>query len=170
MPHFAVRVALVVLAASASLGAQSKPAEPATLKAVLLRHWNDIGGKVVAMAENFPEDKYEFKPVDGVRTFGDVIRHVGFWNEYVEKTARGEKADDRQNEWPKAQFQNKAQLVAALKRSMEAAAAQLKAGAEPASRAADLWVAFIGHSSEHYGQLVVYYRLNGLVPPASRTQ
>ena len=100
-----------------------------------------------------------------MRTFGDVLRHVGFWNEYVEKTARGEKADERQNELPKEQFHTKAQLVSALKRSTEAAAAQLKAGPEPTGRIADLWVSFIAHSSEHYGQLVVYYRLNGLVPP-----
>src|SRR5215210_7010196 len=91
MPQIAARVALVMLAAAVSLGAQTKPAEPVTLKAILLRHWNDIGGKVVALAENFPEDKFEYKPVDSVRTFGDVLRHVGFWNEYVEKTAKGEK-------------------------------------------------------------------------------
>jgi hypothetical protein len=36
--------------------------------------------------------------------------------------------------------------------------------------AAELWMSFISHSSEHYGQLVVYYRLNGIVPPASRGQ
>ena len=169
MPQIAARVALVMLAASVSLGAQTKPAEPVTLKAILLRHWNDIGGKVVALAENFPEEKFEYKPVDSVRTFGDVLRHVGFWNEYVEKTAKGEKADERQNELPKAQFHTRAQLVSALKRSVDAAAAQLQAGPEPTGRAAELWVSFISHSSEHYGQLVVYYRLNGVEPPTSRT-
>ena len=170
MPQFAFPVACLVVAAGVSLGAQTKPAEPATLKAVLLQHWNEIGEKVIAMAENFPEDKYDFKPVDGVRTFADVLRHVGFWNEYVQKTARGEKADGRANELSKTEFRTKAQLVGALKRTTAAAAEQLKAGPEPTAKLADLWVAFIGHSSEHYGQLVVYYRLNGLVPPASRTQ
>jgi hypothetical protein len=49
--------------------------------------------------------------------------------------------------------------------------AQLKAGdANVPLTAARTWLSFISHSSEHYGQLVVYYRLNGLVPPASRPQ
>jgi uncharacterized damage-inducible protein DinB len=170
MPQFAIRVACVVLAAAVSLGAQGRPPEPTSVKAVLLEHWNEIGEKVIAMAENFPEDKYEYRPTKEVRTFGDVLRHVGFWNEYVEKTARGEKFDTKPNELPKAEYHTKAQLVAALKKTTEAAAAQLKSGGEPNPKLVDLWTSFIGHSSEHYGQLVVYYRLNGIVPPASRTQ
>jgi hypothetical protein len=103
------------------------------------------------------------------RTFGDVLRHVAFWNQWVAKTARGEKPDGRQNELPKAEFNTKTKVVAALKSSLAEAANELKKQSpslEP--KQASLWGSFIAHSSEHYGQLVVYYRLNGLVPPASR--
>ena len=65
--------------------AQSKP--PANSREMLLVHWNDIGGKVVKLAEEFPEDKYNFKPVDDVRTFADQLRHVAFWNNYLARTA-----------------------------------------------------------------------------------
>ena len=63
------------------------------------------------------------------------------------------------------------QVVAALKKSLDAGVAQLKSSpATPPANATEQWMSFISHSSEHYGQLVVYYRLNGLVPPASRGQ
>lgn len=161
---------LLVLAAALPAAAQQKPAEPATLRGVLLDGWNGIGEKVVALAENLPADKYDFRPVDGVRTFADTLRHVAFWNDWVTRTARGEKPDGKPNELPKAEYATKPAIVAALKKSIADGAAQLKAGADPAPAAAELWMSFITHSSEHYGQLVVYYRLNGLVPPASRQQ
>ena len=150
--------------------AQAAKPEPA-VRDVLLKEWTDISEKVVKLAEEFPEDKYEFRPVQGVRTFADNLRHVAFWNGYVAKTARGEKADTKQNELPKAQYASKAAIVKALKESLADATAQLKNGpATPTAKLTDLWVAFTEHSGEHYGQMVVYYRLNGIVPPASRGQ
>jgi hypothetical protein len=150
--------------------AQTAKPEPA-MRDVLLKQWTDIGEKVVQLAEQFPEDKYEFKPVAGVRTFGDQLRHVAFWNGYVAKTARGEKADGKLNELPKAEYATKAAVVKALKSSLADATAQLKQGpATPNAKLTELWVSFTEHAGEHYGQLVVYYRLNGIVPPASRGQ
>ncbi len=158
--------ALAVVAGPAY--AQQAP-RPENTRDVLLAGWNEIGEKVVKLAEEFPEAKYEYKPVDTVRSFADVLRHVAFWNEYVAKAARGEKPDGKQNELPKAQYATKAAIVAVLKSSLAAAAAELKkAPAAPEPRATSLWSSFTSHTSEHYGQLVVYYRLNGLVPPASR--
>lgn len=157
--------ALITFAATA----HAQQSKPDTNRDVLLAGWNDIGGRVVKMAEEFPENKYDYKPADGVRTFADVLRHVAFWNQWVAKTARGEKPDGKPNELPKAQYATKAALVAVLKSSLADAAAELKKQpASPEARSTSLWTSFIGHNSEHYGQLVVYYRLNGIVPPASR--
>jgi hypothetical protein len=165
----AVVSAFVLLAAGGAHAQAPKP-DPTT-RDVLLKQWTEIGDKVVKMAEEFPEDKYEFRPVPGVRTFADNLRHVAFWNGYVAKTARGEKADAKQNELPKAEYATKAKIVAALKSSLAEATALLKNGAAtPSPKLIDLWVSFTEHSGEHYGQMVVYYRLNGIVPPASRTQ
>jgi uncharacterized damage-inducible protein DinB len=160
--------ALVLFAHPAAAQAPLVKPDP-TLRDVLLKHWTEIGEKVIKMAEDFPEEKYEFKPNPAVRSFADNLRHVAFWNGYVAKSARGEKADGKQNELPRAQYASKAAVVKALKDSLADATAQLKTGpAVPSTKLADLWVSFTEHSGEHYGQLVVYYRLNGLVPPASR--
>ena len=144
---FAVPI-LVLLGHACTAFAQTPKPEP-THRDVLLKHWTEIGEKVVKMAEEFPEEKYEYRPVPGVRTFADNLRHVAFW---------------------KAEYATKAAIVKALKSSLDEATALLKNGpAAPSAKLTDLWTAFIEHSGEHYGQLVVYFRLNGIVPPASRT-
>ena len=169
------RLALVIVPFLLMLGqahaafAQTPKPEP-THRDVLLRHWTEIGDKIVKMAEEFPEDKYEFRPVPGVRTFADNLRHVAFWNTYVSKTVKGEKVDPKVNELPKADYPTKAAIVKALKSSLDDASDLLKKSPPaPSAKVSDLWVSFIEHSGEHYGQLVVYFRLNGIVPPASRT-
>jgi DinB superfamily len=149
--------------------AQAAKPDP-TNRDVLLQQWSEIGEKVVQLAEQFPEEKYDFRPVAAVRTFADQLRHVAFWNTYVAKTVRGEKVDPKINELSKADYPSKAAIVKALKSSLAEATDLLKqAPASPAAKSTGLWVAFIEHSGEHYGQMVVYYRLNGIVPPASRT-
>jgi uncharacterized damage-inducible protein DinB len=170
MPRIAqgLVVCAVLLVAVPSAFAQQPP-RPENVRDVFLSGWNDVGEKLVKMAEEFPEEKFEYKPAEGVRTFGDVLRHVAFWNQWVAKTARGEKPDGKPNELSKAEYGTKAKVVAALKASLAEGAAELKKQpVSPGVRETGLWSSFISHSSEHYGQLVVYYRLNGLVPPASR--
>jgi uncharacterized damage-inducible protein DinB len=168
------RLALVLVPILAMLGHASAsnaqtPKPDLTLRDSLLRHWTEIGDKIVKMAEEFPEDKYEFRPVAGVRTFADNLRHVAFWNTFVSKTIKGEKVDPKINELPKADYPSKAAIVKALKSSLDEATDLLKKSPPaPSAKVSDLWVAFIEHSGEHYGQLVVYFRLNGIVPPASR--
>jgi hypothetical protein len=157
---------LFVLAADAR---GQQPPRPENIRDSFLANWNEIGNKLVKLAEDFPEAKFDYKPVDEVRTFADVLRHVAFWNQWVTKTARGEKPDGSANELSKTDFDTKAKVVAALRSSVADGAAELKnQAATPGAREAGLWTSFIAHSGEHYGQLVVYYRLNGLVPPASR--
>lgn len=167
----ALGAAVVTVGTGATLsaaGAQSAKADPSQ-RELLLQQWDDVGGRVVQMAEEFPEDKYEFRPVAGVRTFADVLRHVAFWNTYVAKTARGEKIDPKINELSKSEYASKADVVKALKASLADAMNQLKKEPESlTAKRANLYVSFLEHSGEHYGQLVVYYRLNGIVPPASR--
>ena len=167
-------VAIGVVCASLASGRASHAQTPApkpdpALRDVLLEQWTDIGQKIIKMAEEFPADKYDFRPTPEVRTFADALRHVAFWNLFVQKTARGENIDARQNELPKAEYPTKAKIVEVLKRTLADATAELKKEtATPTAKRAGLWVTFTEHSGEHYGQLVVYYRLNGIVPPASR--
>lgn len=140
-----------------------------TVSERLIDRWEQVGEKLATMAEQIPEDKLDYRPVEGVRTPGEVLRHVAFWNRYVADRARGEKADDRANELPKDKFHTKKQILDALKQSTADALAGLrKQESEMSPDLAEMLVTFIEHNCEHYGQLVVYSRLNGIVPPASR--
>jgi len=147
----------------------SKAIQPETLSEKLIGRWESVGQKIVSLAEEITESKFEYRPVDGVRSCADVLRHVAFWNVYVADRARGKKGEDTANELAKEGFSSKKQILNALKRSNMDALSALKehrAGLNP--EMAEMLVTFIEHNCEHYGQLVVYARLNGMVPPASR--
>ena len=147
----------------------AKAAQEHPFSTMLTKQWEQINNKVAALAEQFPEEKYEFSPADGTRTFGGVLRHLAFWNQFVANSVRGIKTDETLNELPVRECPTKAQMVKALKKSTEEATVALQVRTEMEPQIAELCATFTQHSSEHYGQLVVYYRLSGLVPPASRT-
>ena len=135
---------------------------------ILTARWAEIGDKIVSLGEEFPAEHYDFSPAPGVRSFADQLRHIAFWNLYVEQTLRGEQADGTANELARDKFPTKSKIVAALRKSFQDVGHVLGNGHAAAAKNADTVVSFIEHNGEHYGQLVVYYRLNGLVPPASR--
>ncbi|MGA8763890.1 MAG: DinB family protein, partial [Candidatus Sulfotelmatobacter sp.] len=66
-----------------------KPA-PTPSQAVL-EAWNDIGRKLIAMAEDFPEDKYDFKPTPAQRSFAEQLLHAANANYFFTNLAMGEK-------------------------------------------------------------------------------
>ena len=139
------------------------------MRDVLITRWSEIGDKIVKLAEEFPESKYDARPVQEVRSFADQLRHVAFWNRYVQKTLRREEADGQANELPRATYATKAKIVKALRSSVDEVAKEFGAmNGKASSTDADTMVSFIEHSGEHYGQLVMYARLNGVVPPASQ--
>jgi hypothetical protein len=147
----------------------TKAVQHGTVSAKLIKRWQQVCRKLTALAEEIPENRFDYRPVDGVRTIADVLRHVAFWNQYVADSTSGRKGDDTANELPKDGFSTKARIVGALKRSAADAADALKdnpSGLSP--EIAEMAVTFIEHNCEHYGQLVVYARLNRIVPPASR--
>ena len=140
------------------------------MRDVLVTRWSEIGDKLVTLAEEFPEDRYDATPVPEVRSFADQLRHVAFWNRYVQKTLRREEADGQANELPRASYTSKAKILKVLRATFDDVATELGAMNGSANKSdADTMVSFIEHSGEHYGQLVMYARLNGIVPPASRT-
>jgi DinB superfamily len=143
--------------------------EPPVMRDVLVTRWSEIGDKIVKLAEEFPEDKYDARPVPDIRSFADQLRHVAFWNRYVHKTLRREEADGQANELPRASYPTKAKIVKAVRSTFDDVTKEFSGMNGSASKAdADTMVSFIEHGGEHYGQLVVYARLAGVVPPASR--
>jgi uncharacterized damage-inducible protein DinB len=146
----------------------------------VLDSWNDVGRKLIAMAEDFPEDKYDFKPHPSQRSFAEQLLHAAGANYYFTNLAKGEKPPAEEDA-KRDQYKTKADVVAYVKKSIADGAAALKAKGEkgigerltdPFShdkvRVADFAYGFIEHMGEHYGQLAVYYRVAGLVPPESR--
>lgn len=172
----------VCLAAMPLLAQEAKkePPKPAPSPAeAVLEAWNDIGRKLVAMAEDFPEDKYEYKPAPESRTFAANILHASASMYYFTDFADGQKP--RYPDDPKRDnLKTKAQIVAFVKQCVADGAETIKKkgdkglqeavndGGPHLDRLYDLAYGLIEHSGEHYGQLVVYYRNNGLVPPESR--
>jgi uncharacterized damage-inducible protein DinB len=147
----------------------AKAIQPETVSSGLIGRWEQSGHKLATLAEGLPENKFDYRPVDGVRTVADVLRHVAFWNRYVADCARGKKGDETANELPKDEFSTKKRILGALKQSTADASGALKdhkSGLSP--EMAEMLVTFVEHNCGHYGQLVVYARLSGIVPPASR--
>jgi uncharacterized damage-inducible protein DinB len=158
----------LVLAAGVWGFAQAQKQTPAQSIVV---HFHSINRRLLEMAKDFPEEKYGFRPSPEVRSFGEVILHIMAGNTYAAKVGRGENANwDAEEVNPKS-YKSKAEIVAAFQKSVDDAAASLKSiPSEQFTQSITPWISVIEHSGEHYGQLVVYYRLNGLVPPASRPQ
>src|SRR6266481_2746948 len=173
---------------------QETPKKAAALKPApgpaeaLLANWNEIGRKLIAMAEDFPEDKYDFKPAPSARTFAERLLHAAAANYFFTNMALGQKPPSEED--PKRDlFKSKADLVAYVKKSFADGAAAIKSKGdqgisrvvvdpfaqdvpEQAGRAqtrlSDLAYSLVEHSGELYGQLTVYYRVAGLIPPESR--
>jgi uncharacterized damage-inducible protein DinB len=143
-----------------------------------------IARSFVSLAEAMPADKYGFKPTDGAfkeaRTFGEQVKHVacanfGFFNQIEGKEPPPGCATGGPS--PAA---NKAEIMTYLRDSFDYAQKVLRTmtpanALEPVSgpyggQSTRLGITTLAvwHASDHYGQLVVYLRMNGIVPPASQ--
>ena len=176
----ALATGLAVLPVLAQEAAKKEPPKPAPSPSqAVLEQWNDIGRKLITIAEDFPEDKYDYKPNPDSRTFIAQLLHVSASMYYFTDIAQGQKP--RYPDDPKRDdLKTKAQIMAFVKKCVQDGADVIKAkgdkglnesvndGGPHLNRLYDLAYGLIEHSGEHYGQLVVYYRINGLVPPESR--
>lgn len=147
-----------------------------------------IEGEFVPAAEAMPEDKYDFAPTGGefkgVRTFKQQVKHVAAVNYLVAGAILGEKPPvDIGGENGPASMTSKADAVKFLKDSYayahKAVASINESNAtadinnpfsEGKATRAGLATVFAWHGFDHYGQMAVYLRMNGIVPPASRGQ
>jgi uncharacterized damage-inducible protein DinB len=158
---------VAALLALCSVFAFAQPKQPPTPAQSINRTFAYINGKILDMAKDWPADKYNYQPGKGLRTFAEVIIHITSGNVYAAKAGRGENANWDELD-PKA-YKSKDEIVAALKKSIDDATAALKATPDAKfATTINPWFTVIQHSSEHYGQLVVYYRNNGVTPPESR--
>jgi uncharacterized damage-inducible protein DinB len=165
-----------LLAQQAPSAAPAPPANPITASEQGL--YMMLSGPVVRAAEKMPEENYSFKPTPDVRSFGQLVGHVADANYNFCAMAIGEPNPAKNIEKTKT---SKADLVAAVK---DAVAYCNKAfGSMTDARGAEMIKLFgrynvarltvfslnTAHTDEHYGNMVTYMRLKGLVPPTSES-
>jgi len=163
---------------------QTQSPQPAQSRAdEMLRMWNAIGDKLVAMAQDFPEDKYDFKVQKDERTFALNLLHAAALDFVLIRRISGTNVgpDFGEGDNPtRDQFKTKADVVKFVQEAVADGAKVIQeqgdAGLDKTSRFfgnrlahnSYIWAFAIEHSAEHYGQLVLYYRANNMVPPDSR--
>jgi hypothetical protein len=147
-----------------------------------LDRWNAIGNKLIAMAQDFPEDKYDYKLQKDERTFALNLLHAAALDYVLLRAVAGSNIgpDFGPGDNPtRDAFKTKADVVKFVQQAISDGANVIKQQGDvgldktiPWGKSlhhnSDLWTFAIEHSAEHYGQLVVYYRANNLVPPDSR--
>jgi hypothetical protein len=190
--------ALLLVFSAINLSAQATPAPtPAaapTFASVLDRQISNLEREFVSAAEAMPDDKFDFAPATlnikgseykGVKTFAQEVRHVAATNFAMWGAVSGEKPpmDLGGDDGPES-LKTKADILKFLKDSFAAghrAAKSLTAenvlgtvpspfGSNQTTSRLNLATGAVSHAFDHYGQMVEYLRMNGIIPPASRPQ
>ena len=172
---------------TASQGQAAQP--PASIAALVDQHVSAIEKLVVGAAEAMPDDKFNFTPAslhlpgseyNGVRSFAVEVRHIAASNYFLWSPLTGDKLPDglKDGNGPE-NLKTKAEIIQFLKDSFalgHKAAATLTTEnmlqMPEGSKSSRLHRAEFGvaHAYDHYGQMVEYLRMNGIVPPASRSK
>lgn len=168
-------IALAVIPGAAGAQEMHREHGPGHAVSAVRPLYERVKNLYIRSAEQMPAEHYSFKPTESVRTFSEILGHVANENYLFCAAALGEK-DPNTTDFEKVTA--KADLVAGLKASF--------AYCDPAYRMPDerameevtlfgntgsrLWVLTfnVTHDSEHYGNIVTYMRMKGLVPPSSQ--
>jgi DinB superfamily len=159
---------------------------------VLERNLKALENDIVPAADAMPEDKFNFKPTNdlikgseftGVKTYADQVKHIAVTNELIVACLNGQPqpVPDAESDLGPAKLTSKADIMQYLKDSFthahEAFAKINKANIDGQVRnpfgkgtrpRLGLLIIILGHTQDHYGQMVEYLRMNGIIPPASR--
>lgn len=167
---FAFLLIAMLAAAAQPLAAQDSMAE------ILRQQWAASRSKMVAIAEAMPADKYNYRPTPEVRSFGEILAHVA-GESITEMELVGGAKPGEMNRYES--LKSRDQIVRALSDSYDYGTKVLAKLTDQQAmedvpyhrRQSPRWLVVmgdIGHTKEHYGNLVTYLRLNGIVPPSSR--
>ena len=174
------RLALTLIAAAAvaplsPMGAAAQTEDP--VSASIRFQYAPVKRNIVAAAEQMPESLYAYRPTEEVRSFGQLIGHLAFAQFTICAGLRGEDSPRPGN--LEEQLSTKAELVAAIteafaycdgvyERATDASMGEeVQFFGSTAVRHYPLMFALL-HANEHYGNIVTYMRLNGMVPPSSQ--
>jgi len=171
-------------------GAPASPSTPPTIASAIDREISLVEKEVVEAAEAMPEDKFDFSPeklnipgsdYKGVRTFGEQLKHIAASNYLIWSPITGEKPPDNVNDgkgpdnmkakadiikYVKDSFAFGHKSVATLNSSNLVEPITSKSGRQTTRLFQATFAA--AHCFDHYGQMIEYLRMDGIVPPASR--
>ena len=169
--------------------ASAPQAQQLTIAAVVDREISNVEKQILDVAEAMPEEKFNFTPESlnipgddykGVRTFAGQVKHIAASNYFIWSPLTGDKLPEGLKDGNGPQnLKTKAEIISFLKDSFalgHKAAATLTTEnmlqTPGSSKSTRLRLAVFGveHAFDHYGQMVEYLRMNGIVPPASRRQ
>lgn len=170
-----IAIAVVIVTASVVLVPRAH-AQTASLKGELLKDWTDLKTVMMAIAAAMPEDKFTYKSTPAQRDYGQQIMHVAAGNMMYLRFFGGKTAVPAFN--PNAK--SKAEILQALATSFDFGEALIREQTDDSmlqtvqtnqflgrSSKARVIYFLIGHTWDIYGQMAVYLRLNGIVPPRS---
>ena len=162
---------------SESTPATAAPAGTATVLGDLLKDWERQKETMMTIADAMPEDKFGYKSTPPQRSYGEQVMHIATVNVDVLKWIGGQTPAPS---FTAESAKTKADTLKAMADSYDYGTALLKEQTDttitqtidgrflgPSTRARMFWF-LLGHSMDIYGQMAVYLRLNGIVPPASR--
>ena len=168
---------------TAESAAQTQPSPAKTVPESMNYMWKMVEKDFTSLAEAMPKDKWSFKPTKGAfkeaRTFGEQVKHVACANEAWARKLQGEAPPERCDLGGPNPAKTKAEILTYLRQSFEMMDRGIAAtdtanllspvkGPYAGDNRFEVLTAVLWHISDHYGQLVEYLRMNGIVPPASR--
>ena len=156
------RILMIAVCVAASLSGRMSAQQPESTAVVVQKGFAEVSGWITKAAEMVPADKYGYRPVDTVRTYGQLVGHIADGYAYFCAQAAGKPV-----EWSDAVEKgpvDKATLTAKLKAATDTCTAAY--GGASAASAGPL-MANIAHSNLHYGNVITYMRMLGLTPPSS---
>ncbi|MGA8037390.1 MAG: DinB family protein [Candidatus Acidiferrales bacterium] len=162
--------------AAQAMQSTDKTAPSYDMKAQSLQDLDDMHKKFVGLAEAIPQEKYTWRPGDGVRSISEVFLHISLAN-YGILAMKGDAMPSGID--PKSfekSTTDKAQIIAALNKSFDNAHAAVAALSNadfakplpklgPEANQGDVIYILVTHAHEHLGQSIAYARVNGVVPP-----
>ena len=175
-------VAFLLSVCAFSLDAAAQTASPNPITQTLRGAWTEAKTNIRKSADVMPEAKYGFKPVETVRSFGAILAHVAGASYEFCAAAKNEKTPYAEDAFEKS-AKTKAEIVKALDGAIaycddiyktldDAKAVEVTNGAFGGGKRPRMVSLFgnTGHFVEHYGNIVTYLRISGLVPPSSAPQ
>lgn len=171
-PYLVFLGILAAVAVSAS-SASAQGTSPSLVKD-MVAIWQRAATEIIDIAEAMPEEKYAYKPTPEVSTFRDQLVHVAGSAQRFIDTAKGTKTESAHKDMTKAQviallretFKTGQEMLGSLSDSQLLEEVKFPFGNRMVTRFT-FWQGPLYQIRNHHGQLVVYLRLNGIVPPTS---